>query len=66
MAAITDLNSDEQTDFLWQNNAGQIAVWLMNGTNRTSVLLRDGISAGSNWRLVTAANFNSDSKPDLL
>jgi hypothetical protein len=52
---------------VFQNPAGQVAVWFMQNTQRlTSVMLNNGLSAGSNWRLAGAADFDRNGSQDLL
>jgi hypothetical protein len=37
IAGSNDFNGDGKSDILWQNSStGQRAIWLMNGTTRTS------------------------------
>ena len=72
VAAAADFNADGKSDIVWQNSigaapTGDIAVWFMNGTNKLSSSLTSpptGVDLG--WRIKSAADFNSDNKPDLI
>lgn len=74
VVACTDLNSDGANDLAFQNNAGQIYVWFLDGTGgtinpvtgagRTAARMLFAGALGD-WRLVTTADFNGDSLPDL-
>ena len=61
-----DLNNDGNTDFLCQNNAGQIVAWHMNGAGgRTDW---SWISTGplGDWKVVGTGDFNNDGNTDIL
>jgi hypothetical protein len=52
---------------VFQNLTGQLAVWFMQNTQRVaSVMLNNGVSAGTNWRLAGAADFDRNGFSDLL
>ncbi|MFN7141656.1 MAG: FG-GAP repeat domain-containing protein, partial [Limisphaerales bacterium] len=54
LAAVRDINNDGHSDLIFQKG-GKSAAWLMNGTNRTSVVyFREGISVADTWTLVGA------------
>jgi hypothetical protein len=63
-----DYNSDGKPDLIWQNQAtGEIVVWFMNGATRVSPSpFSPGQVTDLNWKIVGAADFNSDGKPDLV
>ena len=54
-----------QTDFLWQNNSGQAAVWLLNGTSFVSGGPA-GPNPGASWHLQGDGDFNKDGRSDFL
>jgi hypothetical protein len=60
-----NFNGDGKSDILWQSDDGTPAVWLMDGTNATSVGAV-GFNPGSSWHVMGAADFNGDSKSDIL
>jgi hypothetical protein len=63
-----DFNRDGRNDILWQNQAnGQLAVWRMNGINRSSdVSLTPGTVADTNWKIVGTLDANRDGYVDIL
>ncbi len=76
IAACTDMNGDSIPDLIFQNGAGQIFVWLLDGTGTTinystGAGLKPGskfISAGGlgDWRIVSCADMNGDAKADFV
>jgi hypothetical protein len=62
-----DFNADGKQDLLLQHTpSGDIAVWIMNGTTLVTPVFITPRNPGAGWRLVDAADFNGDGKPDLL
>ncbi len=63
--AAGDFNGDSFSDILWQNDNGQAAVWLMNGTNLVggSVV---GPAVDPSWHVKAAGDFNDDFFSDIL
>ena len=59
-----DFDGDGHSDILWQNDSGQAAVWLMNGTN----LVTSGNvgTADPTWHAKSAGDFDGDGKADIL
>lgn len=61
-----DLSGDGKADLLFQNAAGQLAAWYMNGsgTASSSTILYSG-SLGD-WKVKGVADLNGDTKADLV
>src|ERR1700722_10084251 len=59
-----DFNSDGFSDLLWQNNSGNLAVWLMNA----SAVISSGAlgTVPGTWSVVGQRDFNGDGDADLL
>ena len=52
-------------DFLWQNNSGQAAVWLLNETTQIGAATV-GPNPGPSWHLLGGGDFNQDGRSDFL
>jgi hypothetical protein len=62
-----DFNGDGETDILWQNNAGQLAVWFMNETTfLNAAVVRPGYNAVPDWRLAGLGDVDGDGNTDFL
>ena len=63
-----DFNGDGKLDLVWQNDwTGQAVVWYMGGAQGNTFLWSDSLSSDvGGWTLVGTADFNGDSKPDLV
>lgn len=67
LTAVADMNADGKPDLLWRNAfTGSTAVWFMNGAAVASTGNISPAQSDVNWRLVDAADFSSDGKPDLM
>jgi hypothetical protein len=59
-----DFNADGHSDLLWQNDSGQAAVWLMNGS---SILSNASVGAADpTLHAKATGDFNGDGKADIL
>ncbi len=64
-----DFNGDGRLDLVWQHDwTRQAVVWYMGGAQGNTFLWWDWLSSTDlwGWTLVGTADFNSDSKPDLV
>ena len=59
-----DFNGDGDSDILWQNTNGQVAIWEMDGAN---IITGATVSPnpGPNWKVVDTGDFNGDGKSDI-
>ncbi len=59
-----DFNGDGKSDILWRGPAGEVAVWLMNG----SALQSSGVAGTipANWQLAGTGDFNGDGRADIV
>jgi hypothetical protein len=68
IVGVADFNHDGQPDLLWRNaTTGRATIWYINEatwTGEYADVLPPVI--GSEWAIVGVADFNNDSKPDLL
>ncbi len=76
VVGCADVNSDGKADLIFQNNVGQIYVWLLDGTgSAVNFATGTGLKPGSgylwggglgDWRIAAMADINSDGVPDLI
>jgi uncharacterized protein GlcG (DUF336 family) len=76
IVACADVNGDGFADLIFQNNAGQIYVWLLDGSeNAVNFSTGTGLKPGSqylypgglgDWRVVGCADVNNDGTMDLI
>jgi FG-GAP-like repeat len=65
--ATGDFDGDDKDDIVWQNDSGQVSIWLMNGTQ-----IKDGRSIvgtdanGPTWHVAAARDMNADGRADLV
>ena len=59
-----DFNGDGKSDIAWRNTNGNLAIWLMNGTQLISG--PDLGNVPTSWTLVGQRDFNDDGKADFL
>jgi len=60
-----DFNGNGKSDILWQNDNGQAAIWLMDGTTELSGAFVGG-NPGPSWHVKGAEDFNGDGKSDIV
>ncbi len=72
-----DFNGDKKSDVVWRNyKTGDTVVWLMDGTKFLSGTTTNPVAgtdyatlykvADTNWHIEAVADFNNDSKSDLM
>jgi FG-GAP-like repeat len=65
--AAHDFNGDGKSDVAWRDTNGNVAIWLMNGTqilNPTSALVAN--VPYPQWTIIGTGDFNGDGYADLL
>jgi Ca2+-binding RTX toxin-like protein len=62
--ASNDFNGDGNSDILFRNNSGTVALWELNGNHIASNTTVG--SAGLNWHADGIGDFNGDGKADVL
>ncbi len=63
-ASTHDFNGNALSDILWRDNAGNLALWLMNGSAVAS-----SVSLGAvppSWQVVGQRDFDNDGRVDIL
>jgi hypothetical protein len=67
IAGAGDFNADAKPDIVWRNaRTGAHAVWYMNGTSFAGAADISPAASDVNVRIAAVADYNADSKPDLL
>lgn len=69
VAAAADMNRDGRPDVIWQNDTtGQVTVWYMGGTGGNLLQNWAWLSTANmpDWKIVGAADLDSNGTPDLL
>ena len=65
--AVGDLNHDGHPDLVWQYGpTGQLAFWLMNGTQAIDFVVPDIAAPGADWEIVGSGDSNRDGERDLF
>ena len=61
---VNDFNGDGNSDLVWRNDAGTVAIWNMNDS---AVLHGNSLGAvPANWKIAGTGDFNGDGNSDLL
>jgi len=60
-----DFDGDGKADLLWQNDSGQVGLWLMNGNSLAGSGLV-GSNPGPSWHVRGSGDFDGDNKADIL
>jgi hypothetical protein len=65
--AVGDFNDDGHPDLVWQYRpTGQLAFWLMNGTQAIDFVVPDIAAPGADWEIVGSGDSNRDGERDLF
>jgi uncharacterized repeat protein (TIGR01451 family) len=59
-----DFNADGESDLVWRDTGGNVAVWLMNGAAASTSAAIGNVP--TTWNIVGQRDFNGDGKADLL
>jgi hypothetical protein len=63
---VADLNSDGQTDLIFERSSGAVAVWFMNGFNQQSAAYLSPSFVDPQWQIAGTGDFNHDGKKDII
>jgi hypothetical protein len=64
IAGTGDFNGDGKFDILWRDASGDVAIWLMNGTQILQTAKIGNVL--TNWFITETGDFNGDNKADIL
>jgi predicted nucleic acid-binding Zn ribbon protein len=65
-AGTGDFNGDGQSDILWRNDDGTIALWQINGSTVVNSSLTSTPFLDPSWKINGTGDFNGDGKADIL
>jgi hypothetical protein len=63
-AATHDFNFDGKSDILWRDTAGNVGMWLMNGSTAATIAIVGNVATA--WNVVGQGDFNGDRRSDIL
>jgi ELWxxDGT repeat protein len=66
VAGNSDFNGDGQSDILWRNDDGSVALWQMDGSTVLSSSLTSTPTLDGSWKINGTGDFNGDGKADIL
>ena len=61
---MSDFNGDGKADILRRDSAGNVSIWLMNGSQLS--VKSPWPTYGPGWSIVGSGDFNGDGKADIL
>ncbi len=64
VVGIGDFDGDGESDILWRNDNGAVAVWLMNGFQTKAAQILSVVS--TDWHVVGTGDFDGDGRSDIL